>query len=539
MTSPRHLGQFGAIALTATLTAIAWADGPQLTSLALGPPRPAIAQTAASPSLPAPDWHDLSRYHPGLQPAFTDEIETLAAATQYQIAAQLTLDEDAVIRGQQRMHYTNQSDDALDRIVLRLYPNSRPLRNAGSLTVSNVDVAGQATTPTLSVEDTVLTVPLTEPLAPGAATQITLDFETRLKRGEISRAFERLGYVGDVISGGSWYPAISVYEARRGWWVTPIISGEGDPTYNDIGLYDVRLTLPAELTPITNGVVVDQVEHEDGTVTYHEVTGPVRSHVLVASDRYGEPQTVEVDGVRVQVWPYQEAVGRSPDADALALQTTAAALTLFNDQLTPYPYPELDVVQHPTFTGLEFSGLIYISEEYWQADGLTLLEDVIVHEVGHQWFYGLVGNNQVESPWLDEGLATFTEILYEREQLGTSPLADTIQAVSDRLDAGMAAAIGLDATVPLNLPVADYGENYGLVAYYRGAAFLLALEAALGQATVAEALRVYTHEFRYQVATVEDFKTVFETVAEQDLTPLFEAWIGEYPPVDRPAHQQP
>ncbi|NEQ46919.1 MAG: M1 family metallopeptidase [Leptolyngbya sp. SIOISBB] len=482
------------------------------------------------------NWDDRSLYEPGMQPAFTHEIEALPAITQYHIAAELTLDQDAIVQGQQRLHYTNQSHDTLDRIVLRLYPNSPPLNNAGSLSVTNVRVREQPIAPLLSVDDTVLTIPLPEPLAPGEATTLSLNFETRIKQGEISRSFERLGYVQEVISGGSWYPAVSVYEARRGWWITPIISGEGDPTYNEVGLYDVQFTVPAELTLITNGVFVNQVEHDDGTVTYREVTGPVRSHVFVASDRYGTPETMAIDGVQIQVWPYQDAA-RSPAADEFALQATVDALGLFNERFTSYPYPELDVVQHPTFTGLEFSGLIYITEDEWNVEELPYLEEIIVHEVGHQWFYGLVGNNQVEYPWLDEGLATYVEILYQRHRFGESPLASTIRAVSDQLDAGMAEAIGLDPGIPLNLAVADYGEHYGLVAYYRGAAFLLALEDTLGPETVAAALRAYTQQFRYKVATVEDFQTVFEAVAEQDLTPLFQQWVGEYPPVDQPARQ--
>ncbi|MEO1350356.1 MAG: M1 family metallopeptidase [Cyanobacteria bacterium J06635_15] len=487
----------------------------------------------ASKSLPTPDWDNVSLHSLGMQPQFADDIDQFVDRIQYQIAAELTFDPDAVIQGSQRVRYTNPSRQPLDRIVFRLYANTPPLRNAGEMFVSNVRVDGQPITTQLSVEDTVLSVPLAQPLEPGQSVVIYLDFSLRLRQHEISESFERLGFIDRVVSAGSWYPAVSVYEAQRGWWVTPITSGRGDPTYGEMALYEVFLTLPEDVTLITNGGLVGQTVLPDGRITYHDITGPVRSHVFIASDRYAMTEMREVNGVRVQVWSYQDDETLTPDLDQAVLQTTVDALSTFGDQFIPYPYREFDVVQHPTYTGLEFSGLTIITAAGWRQGEVA---QIIAHEVGHQWFYGLVGNNQVEHPWLDEALATYSEVVYERaiDHQQASEWAEELQVIWESLNRPNRVA-DRSLLPPLNLPVAAYEDGQYSIVYWAGAAFFIGLEQQLGQDGIYQSLQEYCQRFRYEVATTADLKSVLEAVSGQDLTALFERWVGDYSQDDQPA----
>lgn len=499
---------------------------------------PAIASLAqtSSPASSAGspiDGDDVSLHALGMQLLFADDIDPFGDRLRYQIAAELTFDaEGAVIQGQQHVYYTNPSPDPLDRIVFRLYANTPPLRNAGAMVVNHLQVNDRPTAGGLSVEDTVLSVPLVQPLAPGEAVGVQLDFSLRLRQGEISDAFERLGFIDRVISASSWYPALSVYESQRGWWVTPITAGQGDLTYGEMALYDVSLTLPADLTLITNGVLVAQTVLPNGRIRYRDVTGPVRSHVFMASTRYAMTEMREIDGVRVQIWSYQDDEALTPEQDQAVLQTTTDALSAFSEQFTPYPYREFDVVQHPTNTGLEFSGLTIITAAGWRQG---TVETIVAHEVGHQWFYGLVGNNQVEHPWLDEALATYSEAVYERatDAQQRSEWAEDLQSIWERLNRPTRCE-GCSPAPPLNLPVADYADEEYYTVYLVGAAFYMGLEQQLGQAAVYQALQAYCQRFRYEVATTADIKAIFETVADQDLTPLFNKWMGDYSRDDRP-----
>jgi hypothetical protein len=480
--------------------------------------------------------NDVSVHYRDMKADFTKDVDGALNTNRYAIAAQLTLESDAVIRGTQRVRYTNRTNVPLDRVVFRLYPNTLPMFTVGQMSVANVSVNGVRVKSRLSGGDTVLTVPLSKSLKPSEAVEIALDFSLLIKRGMSSYDFERLGYANDVVSGGSWYPVLSVYDVGRGWWTEPIASSEGDPTYTQTGLYDVRLTVPNEMALAASGTVIDQKANSDGTITYRIVTGPMRDCGFMASKRY-TVTTTQVDGTQLNIWHYKDRANTPEDGTQDAVETAKAVLPLFNRLFGQYPYRELDIVQHPTLSGLEFPGLVTISEGSWSHGDETLAE-TIVHEVGHQWFYGLVGNNQVEYPWLDEALATYTQVVYTRETDSTGKSGEAIARLHSRLRSLFTEAIqqGDIPDLPLNLPVADYpNKYYGLLVYERGQLFYLELEEMLGHEVLYKALRQYVDRFKYGVATSKDLKVAIEEVSGKNLSDLFKKWVGDYDQDTKPA----
>ena len=484
---------------------------------------PTTVPAPARVVLPAVDWTDVSIHREAMKPAFAADVDAFVDANRYLIIARLDLEpnreaQDAVIRGAQRVRYINRSADALDVIVFRLYANTPAL--GGRMNIAHVTADGAEVAPSLSALGSVMGVPLAQPLLPGEAVEITIDF-TLVMVGGLNTSYGRFGYVDDVVSATAWYPTLSVYESGQGWWDS-MPSPQGDPAYTETGLYDVRLTLPADMMVAMSGVIVETTPNPDGTITYRDVTGPMRDHAFQASARYMITEA-EADGTRINVVHYRDRADDPTDGTPNVVRFSVLALETFNAVFGEYPYAELDVVQNPTPSGVEFPGLIQIAARAW-VRGDPFLEVVIAHEIGHQWFYALVGNNQVEHPWLDESLTSYTEIVYMRAadpagQRAQRHIADFERDYSRFTGSGQ-------PDLPLDMPVYRYfGYAYGAIVYRKGPLFYVELERLLGRDTVYAVLAEYYQRHRYEVVTSRDVEQAFADVSGQDVSRVFAEWV--------------
>jgi aminopeptidase N len=235
-----------------------------------------------------------------------------------------------------------------------------------------------------------------------------------------------------------------------------------------------------------------------------------------------------VDGVRINSY-YRS--GQKEGGD-LALHYARAALHLFNRLFGSYPYTELDVVPTPTNAGgIEYPGVIVTAQSLYPEQS-EYLELVVAHEVAHQWWYGLVGSDQLDEPWMDEALTNYCAYIYF--QRTTSPeKAQHIKKVafedayrelqqnhSDRAIGG---------------PVADFRSqsDYVAVVYGKGPLFFDAVRERLGDERFFAGLRLYLERHRYGVAYPEDLIAALEEASGQSIDDLYNAWVlGEAPQED-------
>lgn len=509
---------FGALSFFAPLAAHSAQPTLQPTETAVPLATPTSVPVPPLIELPAADWQDLSAHKQAMKPAFAADVERFADANRYLIVARLSFEPDAVFRAAQRVRFTNRTGEALDLIVFRLYSNSPAL--GGRMSVHHVEVNGVKVEPSLSELRSVMGVPLPVPLQAGESVELRMDFTLVMARG-LNTSYGRFGYVNNVVSATAWYPTLSVYEAGVGWW-TDLPSPQGDPAYTEVGLYDVRLTLPADLVVAMSGVTIEQKRNADGTITYRNVSGPMRDHAFQASSRYTITET-EADGTRILLLHYKDRANLPTDGTKVAMQYAVQALQIFNATFGEYPYAQLVVAQNPTPSGVEFPGLIQIAEGAW-VQGNRFLEVVIAHEIGHQWFYALVGNNQVTLPWIDESLTSYTEFVYFRAAYDDPKVAERyIDNFQQRYTAYLARSL---PDLPLELPVRAYtGIAYGAIVYTKGPLFYVELERVIGRETVYAAIAEYFRRHKYGIAVTEDVQRAFEDVAGRDLSALFDQWV--------------
>lgn len=507
-------GQIGAPAVLAGQATL------QPTETAIPLTTPTAVPTSTPAALPAVNWSDVSIHKQAMKPAFASDVDQFVNANRYRIVARLSIETDAIIRGAERVRFTNRTPDTLTEIVFRLYPNSPVL--AGRMNVTHVTLDNGEVEPVLSALDTVMTVPLSKSLEPGQAVELTLDFNVTMTRG-LDASYGRFGFVHNVVSATAWYPTLSVYDVGLGWWKS-LPSPQGDPAYTESGLYDVRLTVPADMTVAMSGVEVDKKENGDGTLTHRGVTGPMRDFAFQASTRYIAEST-DVDGTRLNVVHYKDPDNPGIDATDAVVKYATLAMQTYSKSYGEYPFKEFNVVENPTPTGVEFPGLVQIAENSW-VKGNNFLEITIAHEISHQWFYSLVGNNQVEHPWLDEGLARYSEFVYIRAAYGDAAGNDYINRYQRSVERFTGQGF---PDMPVDEPVRSFTSMaYGIIVYNKGGLFIVELERELGKDMVNKALKEYFQRHKYAVVTSADFKRVFEEVSGKDLTAVFEKWIGGF-----------
>lgn len=507
----------------------------------LGPPRDEVEDSTLEPTVPAaqrqtppsptpaadeddgqsedqaPALCDARRsalFRAGLVGSAQDAPDGLAGATVYAIDLEIAQDL-ASLRGQQAVCYTNRESEPLTEVIFRLFPNLL----GGAATVSDVEVDGAAVHPRLELADSALRLPLVKPLRPGESTVVEMDFEVDVAT-EMGSNYGLFGLFDGVLSLHEVYPVIPVYDDEG--WNVELPPRQGDITYYDGSFYRVQVTAPTELVVAASGVEVarEQVGNQQ-VVTF--AAGPARGFYLAASDDY----VVVSDSVGETTVNSYALKGREEGAD-MAFRFARGALESYNERLGVYPYTELDVVSTPMMAlGMEYPGIVAITAAVYDTNSEirgvpapVLMEGTVGHEVAHQWFYNVVGNDQIDEPWLDEALVQYVTGLYYLDTYGESGYQGWRQSWVDRWNR-------VDrAETPIGLPVRAYEDGaYGAIVYGRGPLFLEALAKEMGQETFDAFLRDYYRSYAWDIGTGEAFRTLAEEHCRCDLSALFRRFV--------------
>ena len=480
------------------------ADQPQPTADQPSPTADTLFPTA---------WDDRAPFAAGLiDPAEAD----IPGAPVYHI--DLTIAEDmASLSGQQTVYFTNREDMALEEIYFHLHPNVLDSR----IEVSDVRVDGAPVTPELSgANDSILRVPLAAPLPPGGVATVEMGFTGEVAT-DIGRNYGVLSYYDGILALAHFYPMLSVYDATG--WNTAEPDIQGDLTYSDASFFITRVTAPSDVVLVGSGTEIAREEDGDTqTVTY--ALGPARDFYLAAGD------FAVISGQAGATTINSYAPADLADGATLARDVATAAIDSLSDRLGPYPYSELDIVTTPTSAlGIEYPGLIVGTLRMYDPEATTqsgvpmstILESTTAHEVAHQWFYNLVGNDQLDEPWLDEAIGSYATYRYYVDRYGQEAgdsYFETFLGRWRRVE---------EADIPIGLPVSAYeGDEYSAIVYGRGPIFLRTLEEGMGRETFDAFLRDYVRHFRWGMADTAAFRALAEQHCGCDLEPLFADWVN-------------
>jgi hypothetical protein len=476
---------------------------------------PAPTSVAATPLPDAP--LDPQAQVRALLPEFAGDLGRAGEWNRYTISA--AIDPQArTIAGHERVEYTNRDTVTLDRLYFHLYPNLRDF--AGSLLVNTLVVDGQPRDVAYEGQRYLLRVSLPRPLAPGATTVVAFDFTATAPLNAGITYYGAFNEQSGVLALASSYPIAAI--VRGGEWDTGRSDPRGDFVDSETALYDVTLTAPADWSLATTGVAIDRRQDGDRQ-TERIVSGPQREFAISATQL--KLASADVDGTRINSY-FRPEHGQGGQA---ALQAAANALRVFNKRYGRYPLVELDVIEvtASNFLGVEYPGLIMIEQGLYDGNGLEI---TVAHEVAHQWWYSQVGNSVLNEAWLDEALASYSQIVYQEEIHGHDAAERELESFRERYRNAIAA--GRDA--PVEQPTAAFRGNYVSLVYGKAVLFFQAMRKQIGEAAFDRFLHAHYAQHRYDYITGADLLADVEGACGCDLHPLYADWITRAVAVEMP-----
>lgn len=476
----------------------------------------------------------------------------------YEIHATLDVD-NHTLEGMEVLTYRNNSPDTLNHLWIHLYPNAYKDRGTTyakemegmqqyEFSFSTSEERGHIEIISLfsdgrslrhSIEGTEMRVKLPQPLKPGG--EVSLEMGFLLK---VPRIFSRLGHKGEHYEVTQWYPKAVVYD-EHGWHPDGYHAlGE---FYGEYGDYDVWITLPQKMVVGATGVLMEPEEEIErmkrlaagerfeslkGMKTLHFRAERVHDFAWVADPDYRVVRGREGDtAIWVLYLPehekdWKEVLGYAKDA-----------LRYYGNWYGEYPYPTLTVADGflGTGGGMEYPNLVICSQG--SVPLMRMLELVVMHEIGHQWFYGLLGSNEMDEAWLDEGINTFSEIRYMEEKYGKKGnlfnwpnWLGFMPSIGDRWVHQLSYYLTATnhAEKPILTPAYEFVDEpiaYQTAAYSKPAWVVDMLRYLLGEETFDRVMRTYVERYSYRHPHFDDFIQTAEEVSGQDLNWFFNQWL--------------
>jgi len=374
-------------------------------------------------------------------------------------------------------------------------------------------------------DQTVMSVPLTQPIAPGGTATIEVAWTAH-----VPRTFARTGAIGNFFFIAQWFPKLGVLQ-EDGWNCHQFHAGT--EFFSDYGVYDVSLTVPAGWPLGATGVERERRDDAGGTTTHryyqedvHDFAWTTSPDYLVKTARFEHPRLPAVE-MRLLLQPEHAA---QADRHFDATRTT---LKYYGEWYGAYPYGHITIVD-PAFQsgagGMEYPTLFTAGTRWLAPGGVTTPEGVTVHEAGHQFWYGIVGNNEFEDAWMDEGLNTFSTAraigqVYEPNVLalryfgGFVPWVFSDIALSRETEGNRLAGYRRDAKSDAqSTPTYRYFPSTGgSITYNKTALWLNTLERRLGWPVLQRILSAHFARWQFKHPTPDDFFKVANEVSGQDL----------------------
>jgi hypothetical protein len=361
-----------------------------------------------------------------------------------------------------------------------------------------------------SLSGTSLRVDLPAAMAPGDELTVHLEFSIDLPRMNpyLEWSNGSLGYSDRVLAAGNWYPILVPYKEDKGWGAFAY-HGVGDPYVSDVADYDVDIVAPSGVTVAASG------EEERVANRWLYSISEARSFAFTASDEY---LSASQQMGHITVSSYYFASDEFAGVEAFTV--AAEALSTFEELFGPYPYSTYRIAEVDFAGGLEFSAMCFLGD-HWYEDHFggyrSSMVSLLAHEIAHQWWYGVVGNDQVAEPWLDEALATYSSMLYYERRHPELVEWWWETEVNDYRPRG-----------EIDRPIYAFvdGRTYLNAVYRRGALFIHEIRNRMGDEAFFAFLGDYYESNGQQLTTAEDFFAILYRHSDVDISALLEEYFG-------------
>lgn len=414
--------------------------------------------------------------------------------------------------------YYNSSDDELEFICFHLYPNAfredakKPIvassfvgkaypngKSFGEIEIKNVKNAEYALNYEITGEDeNILKVKLQDNLKPDENIEINIEFSLILPNIK-----HRFGYGENTANFGNFYPVACVYENSE--FKTDLYSSNGDPFYSECASYNVEVVYDESFILASTGEQSRTLREGNRKITEIKAKN-VRDFCFVLSTKFKVLQQ-KTGNTLVNYYYYKDEKPHS------SMDTAIKSIETFSSMFGVYPYAQYSVVECDfVYGGMEYPNLVMISDDLaTYAD----YEYVIIHETAHQWWYGLVGDNEYENAWIDEGLAEFsTALFYDKNPQYGVNYKNIIKGAERNyqifLDVYNHIFGKVDTSMNRRLDEFNTEPEYVNCTYVKGLLLFNELRETVGEKKMERALKNIFKEKKYKNVSYDEFLNYFE-----------------------------
>lgn len=494
---------------------------------------PSPSSAGPPPKAPAPDQ--------------TAQLQPLSKrVAEYHMSVSLREDGQH-LDGEQSVTWTNPGKKEVSELYFHLYPNafqsgkSTFMRESGGklrqdratpdsrshielLTLQTLE--GESLLPRLQYtrpddgnahDYTLARLRLPEAVPPGKSVTLRMSFEVKLPE-----VFARMGYSGNFIMAGQWFPKIAVYETEgvrnrttEGWNVHQY-HGNSE-FYSDFGVYSVRIRVPENYVVAATGLQTKPAIAEDGSKIFQFYAEDVHDFAWAASPDFIYEEVAYSDkgipGVRIKLY----VDPAHAELKERYIHAAKSSLANYAKWYGAYPYSTLSIVVPPKGAsgagGMEYPTLVTAFAADKDNPGYEL-ERTIVHEIGHQYWYGMVATNEFEEAWLDEGFTSYAEDKVMEAAYGVTPnLRVESSYITD------------PAPLKQTSWTYDSHSQYAENVYIRAKLVLLDMEQQVGSKVMQRILRTYFQKYKFKHPSTADFQRTVEQVTRTKWTEYFNQFI--------------
>ncbi|MDR9745862.1 M1 family metallopeptidase [Paenibacillus taichungensis] len=436
------------------------------------------------------------------------------APIQYRIQARLD-EKKMTIEGSESITYRNTSKDTLKQLVFHTYadanlsestqttmfkhsneeisknnPDKKPEDFLGGIDIEKVTTGGQALD--FSNKDQAMSVKLEQPLQPGESVTVQVHFNLKIPYGS-----QRLSYYKDIINGAHWFPVMSVYDEAKHEWDSKPYSKTFETDYHTSADYEVEFNVPDQYQVVMPGTITTRDDAETGRKVVSTVAENTREFAFFASPNF-KVDSVTRNGLTVEYYYFDNQPGKKKIVDGYVDQAFKA-IDFFSDKYGKYPYPEFRIVEsYVEGVAIEYSRLIQMGQI--GINSAPEQDTVFVHEIAHQWFHALIGNNSETESFLDEGFADFSKVYFSEKQGDTMNGFKSIQFDDSTVDKAIAST---------NDEVGDWASP---VYYDKGRQAIYQLYRSVGEEKFDAFMKEYFKRYVYQNATIDGLLQTIEDV---------------------------
>ncbi|MBD3109901.1 M1 family metallopeptidase [Bacillus sp. AGMB 02131] len=431
---------------------------------------------------------------------------TVPAGSDSQYDIDLKMTEDGIFHLSATVSIKNISQDSWSDLVFYFIPNifteetslelQNPLKAAAMVKIHNINLDGEQVDYHLD-KDT-LRIPLSKKLEPDSQVKVEFQYEFTLPEGGL-----RFTKLNGNYHLAQFYPMVATYRNHK--WNKEDYGFRGETYHTAFSDFKVSYEIPEAYTFVSSSEVDGEPGNSNGTF---EIDNVKDIYIAILND----PMIIQTqtEEVTIRVFGFED----KKDIYREISEVAADALAYFQETIGPYPFAQLDIVIDSL--GMEYPGIVTAYSIYDSGPASPdFLKSMVVHEIAHQWFYGLISNDPYHNGWLDEGMADFAKMLYRHSSTDSDIPYESMNNLIEMLE-----------PLPVNLPLDQYGENMSSYIYGKSTTMLWNIFKEKGGIEEAENfLKSYYEYYQYKEVDSEEFVRFVKYYFDLEDDSVFEDWL--------------